>query len=129
MGPYPEGLLHAPWGPPVLRTGAPGRQYDLNLATTPEQAVAFIQRHRPAYIGGLVTRVAVVAHEALRQGAGIVAEAVLPFGEAVLPHHRELFGAAFGGAGRCTSSHLAGRRGTCWTGNGTWGHIHGGRCH
>ena len=98
VGPYPEGLLHAPWGPPVLRTSAPGRQYDLNLATTPEQAVAFIQRHRPAYIGGLVTRVAVVAHEALRQGAGIIAEAVLPFGEAVLPHHRELFGAAFGGA-------------------------------
>lgn len=98
VGPWPDGLLHEPWGPPVLRVGAPGRQYDLNLATTPEQAVEFIVRHRPAYIGGLVTRVAVVAHEALRQGARIVADAVLPFGEAVLAHHRQLFAEAFGGA-------------------------------
>ena len=98
VGAFPEGLLHEPWGPPVMRGGPPGQQYDLNLAATPEQAVAFIVRHKPAYIGGLVTRVAVVAHEALRQGAEIVAEAVLPFGEAVLPHHRELFRAAFGGA-------------------------------
>ncbi len=98
VGRWPDGLLHEPWGPPVLRGGVAGRQYDLNLATTPEQAVEFIVRQRPAYIGGLVTRVAVVAHEALRQGVKITADAVLPFGEAVLPHHRALYREAFGGA-------------------------------
>jgi len=96
VGPYPQGLLHEPWGPPVLRTGTPGRQYDLNLATTPEQALEFITRHRPAYLGGLVTRVSVLAHEAMRLGLDIAAEAVLPFGEAVSPGHRALFREAFG---------------------------------
>jgi len=97
VAPYPDGELYEPWGPPVLRSeGQPGRQYRLNLAATPEQALEFIVRHRPTYLSGLVTRVSVLAHEAARLGLDIRAEAVLPFGEAVTPTHRKLFQEAFG---------------------------------
>lgn len=97
MAAYPDGALHEPWGPPVLRRPRePGRQHDLNLAATPEQALEFISRHRPDYLSGLVTRVSVLAHETLRQGLDIRAEAILPFGEAVTPVHRKLFRDAFG---------------------------------
>lgn len=93
---YPLGLRHEPWGPPVLWGGVPGRQYDLNLAATPDQALEFIARHQPAYLSGLVTRLAVLAHEALRLGISIRVDALLPFGEAVSPAQRALFIKAFG---------------------------------
>ncbi|NEX91919.1 phenylacetate--CoA ligase family protein [Caulobacter sp. 17J65-9] len=96
VGAYPDGLLHEPWGPPALRTGAPGRQYDLNLAASPDQALEFIQRRRPSYLSGLVTRLSVLAHEVLRRGLDIRVEAILPFGEAVSPARRKLFDDAFG---------------------------------
>lgn len=95
-GRYPDGLLHEPWGPPVMWGDTPGRQYDLNLAATPDQALEFITRHRPSYLSGLVTRVSVLAHEARRLGIAIKADAVLPFGEAVGPAQRQLFHDAFG---------------------------------
>jgi len=93
---YPDGLLHKPWGPPVLWGDAAGCQYDLNLAATPEQALEFIERHHPVYISGLVTRVSVLAHEAMRLGIEVAAAAILPFGEAVSPLQRQLFRDAFG---------------------------------
>lgn len=94
---YPDGSLTEPWGPPVLHAGTkPGKFHGLNLAARPEQSLEFIMRHRPVYLGGLVTRVALLAHEAMRLGLKIDIDAVMPFGEAVTPAHRRIFRDAFG---------------------------------
>jgi phenylacetate-CoA ligase len=97
-GVWPDGTVAASWGPRFLQPPRPGPKYELNLYTSPTQQLDFIRRYRPAYVGGLTSRLKAIALEAKRQGADISIRAMMTFGEAVPPATGALFREAFGTA-------------------------------
>lgn len=93
---WPEGRSSESWAPQFLRLSHPGPKHELNAFATVEQQIAFIERYRPAYLGGLTSRLKAVAIEAQRQSIALPIRTVMTFGEAVPASVEELFAEAFG---------------------------------
>lgn len=95
QGVWPQGTLRGQWGPRWLPDRR-GQLWELNLLTSPEQALEFLVKGRFAYLGGLPSRIEAIAYAALASGVRVRLEAILTRGQGVTANQRRLFSDVFG---------------------------------